>query len=366
MQRERRIELRVGLFVLGALAIGTAFAFVIGKRSNLWQSKAGYHAYFEDVGGLRAGSPILIGGVNVGTVSEVELRDDGTIRVDLNVVRGATDLVRTDSVASIGNKGLLGDRLVAISVGRGDPLEPGGEVATAQTRELAEYMSEAGGILDDVGGVAENVRRATDPIGNEEFGQALGKTASNIQTITEAIAHGDGPIARLLDDEELAARISRTVANLEVTTRELAAASRSARLIVDEVRTGDGSAHELLYGEQGTRLVTNLADVSGELAVTLQAIRTGDGAAHELVYGEDGSQMVENLVASTAHLERILFEVREGRGTLGAFITDPSVYEDVKRLVGDMERNAILRSLVRYSIRRDETVDTALVEETMD
>ncbi|MEM9864220.1 MAG: hypothetical protein AAF938_21655, partial [Myxococcota bacterium] len=52
------------------------------------------------------------------------------------------------------------------------------------------------------------------------------------------------------------------------------------------------------------------------------------------------------------------------RGTVGGFLTDPSIYEDVKRLVGDLQRNDILRSLVRYSIRRDEAVEESLVEES--
>ena len=56
-------------------------------------------------------------------------------------------------------------------------------------------------------------------------------------------------------------------------------------------------------------------------------------------------------------------DVRAGRGTIGGLLVDPSIYEDVKRLVGDLERNDILRALVRYSIRRDEEGDAAQVEE---
>jgi len=48
---------------------------------------------------------------------------------------------------------------------------------------------------------------------------------------------------------------------------------------------------------------------------------------------------------------------------IGALLTDPSVYEDIKRLVGDLERNDILRALVRYSIRRDEPREPVEVTE---
>ena len=33
---------------------------------------------------------------------------------------------------------------------------------------------------------------------------------------------------------------------------------------------------------------------------------------------------------------------------------DPSIYEDLKRVLGNVERNSVLRALVRYSIKKDE------------
>jgi phospholipid/cholesterol/gamma-HCH transport system substrate-binding protein len=46
--------------------------------------------------------------------------------------------------------------------------------------------------------------------------------------------------------------------------------------------------------------------------------------------------------------------LRQGKGTLGALLVDPTVYEDIKGVVGNMERNEVLRALVRYSIKADE------------
>jgi phospholipid/cholesterol/gamma-HCH transport system substrate-binding protein len=40
---------------------------------------------------------------------------------------------------------------------------------------------------------------------------------------------------------------------------------------------------------------------------------------------------------------------------LGALLVDPSLYEDLKSAVGNVERNQVLRALVRYSIRADES-----------
>ena len=46
--------------------------------------------------------------------------------------------------------------------------------------------------------------------------------------------------------------------------------------------------------------------------------------------------------------------MKAGRGTIGGLLVDPSIYEDVKTLVGNVERNQVLRALVRYSIKQND------------
>ena len=43
---------------------------------------------------------------------------------------------------------------------------------------------------------------------------------------------------------------------------------------------------------------------------------------------------------------------------------DPSVYEDMKVVLGNVERNDVLRALVRYSIKQDEKKPGVQVGET--
>ena len=61
-----------------------------------------------------------------------------------------------------------------------------------------------------------------------------------------------------------------------------------------------------------------------------------------------------NVNAMSDDLRSIVHDVRQGKGTLGALLVDPSVYEDIRALVGNVERNEVLRALVRYSIKADE------------
>lgn len=53
----------------------------------------------------------------------------------------------------------------------------------------------------------------------------------------------------------------------------------------------------------------------------------------------------------THSLDSILEKVNNGNGTLGALLNDPSLYDDAKKLVGEVNRNRIMRNLVRRTIK---------------
>jgi phospholipid/cholesterol/gamma-HCH transport system substrate-binding protein len=95
--------------------------------------------------------------------------------------------------------------------------------------------------------------------------------------------------------------------------------------------------------------------VADELTTTLKGVHDGNGLAHSVIYGDDSSQQVmSNLNQASTDFRQIMSDMRAGKGTLGALLVDPSVYEDVKLMLGNVQRNQALRALVRYSIKRDE------------
>lgn len=348
-------ELKVGIFVTAALLVGGALVFVIGNQSALFASTVGYEAVFDEVSGLRGGSPVRIAGIDVGTVREVSFAQEGRIRVRIEVREDAAAFVREGSVATIGSKGLLGDQLVDVSVGRGDRIPPGGTIPSASPSLLTSFLGETG---EEAEAVVRNVNVATaalaQTLSDPQVQEDIRALAHNLATLTRMVSENDGTVRRLMTDPALADDVHATVQSLQRTSGELERTVRSVRGITHEIERGDGTAHRLIYGDEGIQLVGNLASVAGELATVVRDVRTGDGNAHQLLYGDQAGDLITNLTATSGDLRAIVADVRAGRGTLGGILVDPSIYEDIKRLVGNLERNVILRSLVRYSIREDE------------
>jgi phospholipid/cholesterol/gamma-HCH transport system substrate-binding protein len=82
-------------------------------------------------------------------------------------------------------------------------------------------------------------------------------------------------------------------------------------------------------------------------------LNRGEGMAGALLTDPQGKQLVTDLATLAARLDRISNNVEHGRGTVGGLLVDPSVYEDMKTVLGNIERNVFFKALVRMTIKED-------------
>ena len=124
-------EIKVGLLAIVAIA-----ALVIGfnflRGSNLLSSASTYYATYPSVEGLNAGAPVILNGIKVGQVKDLELQPDkgNVVRVALEMQKG---IVLGDStVASLGGS-LLGSKNISLALGRNGKVFTGGEELRTQS-----------------------------------------------------------------------------------------------------------------------------------------------------------------------------------------------------------------------------------------
>ncbi len=175
---------------------------------------------------------------------------------------------------------------------------------------------------------------------------------SAIHDISDGVAHKDGFAHRLVFDKGTADHIDGILVNTQNDTAQLGAVLSDLRDVSQHVRGGPGIAHAVVYdGELSQHASGSLAEIHQDL----EQIRKGNGLVHALVYGDTDSQhLMTNMNAMSDDLRSIVSGVKSGKGTLGALLVDPSVYDDLKALLGNTERNQVLRSLVRYSIKQED------------
>jgi phospholipid/cholesterol/gamma-HCH transport system substrate-binding protein len=358
-------EIKVGLFVFLGFAGAALIIFLIGDNRSLFDPKVQYHAQFADVQGVKPGSTVRMGGVDIGSVSKVAYPEDPgqtLIDVSMNIVKREAPRIKASSRASIAAKGLLGDKMVTISPARADEAQipPGGLVPSAPAEDFTQILSQVGSITESARGVLSNLETATGTIAEGEFRDDLRQGVHALSEILIALDSKEGYLGRLLHDRAEAERLSSMVANLERTSARLDSVLAGVDQAIDRVNAGPGLAHEVIYGD--SKAVAQFGAAADEVAKTLAGVREGNGLARGLLYGDTGrpgenavgDKVAGDVAGMSEDLRAMVHDMRQGKGTLGALLVDPSVYEDLKMLLGNVQRNQALRALVRYSIQRDD------------
>jgi phospholipid/cholesterol/gamma-HCH transport system substrate-binding protein len=347
-------QFKVGLFVILGLSLTMLAIFLIGDTSRLWETKTEYRAAFRDVGGLKPGSPVRMGGLDIGTVQSVGYDrnlGDPRIFVRMAIVRAQAARIRRDSVATIGNKGLLGDKMVEITIGSQGQAELDHDTLIP-TEDPADIFSSAKKVAAATQEVIEQLEPLAKSLADPRLAEDVKGAVADVHELLDAVVHGDGTMHHLFYDRATADSVNSLIANLSQSSSRLNVVLGDVDDLTAHVRQGPGIAHALIYdGELSGHAAGSLA----ELHEDLKAIREGNGLAHALLYGDSSSQHVmTNVNAISDDLRAIVGGVREGKGTIGALLVDPTIYEDLKAAIGNVERNQVLRAFVRYSIKADE------------
>ncbi|WP_311750326.1 outer membrane lipid asymmetry maintenance protein MlaD [Proteus columbae] len=148
--QSKKIEVWVGLFVLIALA---AVIFLCLKVADIKEmgNQPTYRIYasFGNIGGLKERSPVKIGGVVIGRVSSITLKeeDEGNYRPEVALdILSIYDHIPESSSLSIRTSGLLGEQFLALNLGFYDEaldstlLKDGGRITNTNSAMVLEDL----------------------------------------------------------------------------------------------------------------------------------------------------------------------------------------------------------------------------------
>jgi phospholipid/cholesterol/gamma-HCH transport system substrate-binding protein len=144
MKNTRSLEIGTGLFVVlgfAALAFlttqlpGTSLKFGGGPETYTVTAK------FDNIGDLKAGSPVTMAGVNIGRVEAIRFDPkDFKAAVVLRIEKQYSE-IPDDSDASINTAGLLGGKYIGIGPGGSETfLAQGGQIEFTQSAIVLESL----------------------------------------------------------------------------------------------------------------------------------------------------------------------------------------------------------------------------------
>jgi phospholipid/cholesterol/gamma-HCH transport system substrate-binding protein len=300
---------------------------------------------------------------NLGSILQL---GDGTARkltVEMRVTADVLERIRTDSVVTTANEGLLGDRFIDIALGSlsKPQVSDGDLLLSSEGVDVVAALAQTGEIIDNVNASTESIRALLEGFRKAGGEATIVAAMRSIQDIADEIQHGSGLVHQLVFDRTTGQQYKDIVGNVNASTKSVNDSLAKVDAMLADLRTNQSLAHELLYGTQGAATVEDARRLIAEATQVVADVRTKEGLVHNLIYKEDRGEILASVNAAaadvkviTGDVKQIVAEVKKGKGTVGQLLNDPTVYEDLKLLLGNVRRNDAVKTLVRYAIEQED------------
>ena len=320
-------NIKLGFFVAIGVLLFILGIYYIGSQINIFSKKIQISGIFTDISGLKVGNNARFSGINVGTVSKVQIINDSLVRVDLSIQENVRQFIRKDSKMEIGSEGLMGNKIVNIYTGsiNIDIVEEGDILETIEVVQIDKILRQLNTSSINTAIITKNVAEITNKINrgegafgkifaDESFATNLSKIAEktailteNFADITEKISKEQGTIGMLLSDTVLANKIYEAGENLQKSTKNLAA-------ITEQINEGKG-----LFGE----IFTDTTFTSGLYRA-----------------GKNLDYTTERTMVLSDNLVKITDEINEGRGIISRLLYDTVFADSIEIAVHNINKSA--------------------------
>ncbi len=301
--------------------------------------------YLPDVGGLKAGAPVWLAGIEIGKVRRVSIvspdafagnepiyKQIAVYKKDIesvdprlpnaqDMIADLTDSIRNlksqirivevqldirsqylgrisrDSEVSIESKGLIGDSFIEISPGTFGipPLIKNGFYVIEGTQRpgFREIMTGANDVIANFGVLSSQFKNIAMKINPDKVGSGLAETLQDVQSTLRQANH---TFAR-------------------------------ATLLIEDLRNGEGTVGKLVSDPTLYNRLTESLDRFNKIA---DGIQNGSGTLAKLI--KDPS-LFENANTALKKAETMMDRIEKGEGTLGRLSKDPALYDTSKQAI---------------------------------
>jgi phospholipid/cholesterol/gamma-HCH transport system substrate-binding protein len=285
----------VGAFVLGGVLLFALGLFFIGDRRMLFDERFEVYAEFAEIAALDNGAKVRVAGMDAGEVENIRVPSGpgGRFRVRMRVREDLHPLIRLDSVASIQNDGLVGNKFVQIDSGSEQaPLVPDqGTIRSREPFDIADLMEKMSDTVDTVTAMIVDVKANLDTALHsvswvakdaQDLMNDMSKDVRVILTSTQRVTadltaivsgvrQGKGTIGKLVNDDALYTSVKGIMSDAERAVANVREASEQAKGAIADFRGEGGPAKGLAGSLQQT--LASARDAMSDLAENMEALK---------------------------------------------------------------------------------------------
>lgn len=284
--------LKVGLMALASMGAVVYLSVWVTSNQSGFGDYVTYRAVIRDASGIFPKSSIRVAGVNTGRVVDIALQGNSAL-VTFELLEDVA--VPRDSRLRIRSVGFLGDKYLDVSIGRSQELLGDGDLI---------QVDEGGGLdtlVKDVSEILVDVRAV-------------------VKETRAALAPEDGP---------------SPIVETARSVRELVASAKEAADALRDITVGN----EASIG----RMVENLEEASLYLRNELDGADEGSAMARV-------DAILDNVREMSDDLKAIALDVRSGRGTVGKFLREDRIADEVTETLAGVNKLVNRVNMIRTEL----------------
>ena len=257
-EQDRGLELKVGIFVAIGLAILAALVVQFGRLGEGFKTYYEITVHFPDASGLLKGSDVLLAGAKIGNVAGPPrlVATGGGVDVPLRIYDYAK--ISAESTITIGSTGLLGDRFVAIAPPAGKPtsfLANGTRVEGKRERGLDDLTKESGALIKDLRGTIAKIDTAVTRLNDQALSQTnmdhLKETFDNLSKASASFSESSKKIDGVVTKADATMGSAKEAADkLQLAVGDARKTIQAAGRIMSQATSGNGLLAMLLTNDE--------------------------------------------------------------------------------------------------------------------
>lgn len=292
-------ESRIGVFVLIALAIMGYFVY---RTSDIraWLSGESKHmrevaVMLDDASGVRPGTSVEIAGVKIGEVDRIVLEGE----VALAIIRIPEDMLfREGAIATMRSKGVLGDRYLALHLGKGTTLPEQGRIKGNAPPDLGQITSSVNELARNMVDITNSLKASAL---NDQGGNRFAEIAANMERVTAMLVE----------------MLKENRANMRTSSNEIASLTsslnRDVPVLVSQLTEFSKALREMAEANRG-----NLKEISTRMAA-----------------------LSRNFEETSVSFNAIAAKVNDGQGTIGKLINEPDTVNKVNEVLDNVNASLV-------------------------
>ncbi len=237
MKKDISKKIKLGIFISIGIAVFILGIYFIGERQQLFRSTFRVSGFFKDVAGLQAGNNVRFSGINVGTVENISIVSDTSVKVEILIDESTRKFINKDAVASIGSEGLMGNKILIISPGKseGFEIENNDIIQTVQPINMDDILVSLNTTINNTSHITNNLSKITSDLesGKGTIGRLLmdQSLAQNFDSSIVNLKHGSEGLKNLVDDAK-----SSMAQNFDSTFVNLKEGSAGFKILMDKAK----------------------------------------------------------------------------------------------------------------------------------